>query len=334
MGWEPEPHALPARLRSNALLLPSGRAWRAGLADHLHRVMARWSLVHDADAGTWWARHSAVVVPVLSETGRPLALKASIPDDDLLTEAWALEIWAGDGAVRMLRHEGFDLLLERLAPDADLGAVPMEEACGHWGALMARLSLPADPVWPPFGRTDALAERWNDEFPADWEELGRPFPRSVLEAALDVCQYRGAVSRRDSDDFLVHADLNYHNVLARPSGGYAAIDPQGIVGDREFAVLPMLHNRLGDLPPRNQAAALRGRLRILGSAAGIDAGLAAAWSVARAVEDTLWFTRHGRAPDAERSLWVATALAGLDVSHLPAASDLKPLVQPGAGAGR
>lgn len=313
-------------LRANALRLPRGRAWLEGLGERVQRLMGQWSLTHDAAAGSWWAGHGGVVVPVTAADGRPLALKASIPEEELRSEAWALAVWAGRGAVEMVDHDGFDLLLERLVPDADLGAIPVPDACAIWGDTMRRLSLPARAGWPPFERTDAIAERWNDELPAEWDALGRPFPRSVLEAGLDVCQYRGAVSRRDADDFLVHADLHFYNVLARPGGGYAAIDPQGFVGDREFAALPMLHNRLGELPPRNQAAALRGRLRLMCAAAGLDAALAAAWSVARAVEDSLWFTRQGHAEDAERSRWVATALAGLELAGLPRAGDLKPLV--------
>ncbi|MCC2661146.1 MAG: streptomycin 6-kinase, partial [Arthrobacter sp.] len=42
----------------------------------------------------------------------------------------------------------------------------------------------------------ARAEQWSDDLPADWEQLGRPFPRWLLDAALEVCQTRGAVGRR------------------------------------------------------------------------------------------------------------------------------------------
>ena len=61
----------------------------------------------------------------------------------------------------------------------------------------------------------ARAEQWSDELPESWERLGRPFPRWLLEAALEVCQTRGAVGRRSGNDVLVHTDLHYLNILAR-----------------------------------------------------------------------------------------------------------------------
>ena len=48
--------------------------------------------------------------------------------------------------------------------------------------------------------------------------LGQPFERWLLEEALAVCQTRGVVGRRSSRDVLVHADLHFGNILARPGG--------------------------------------------------------------------------------------------------------------------
>ena len=45
-------------------------------------------------------------------------------------------------------------------------------------------------TWRPGPSSGAI------ELPESWEQLGRPFPRWLLEAALEVCQTRGAVGRR------------------------------------------------------------------------------------------------------------------------------------------
>lgn len=324
---------LPAPLRHHALRLPGGGTWLQTLGERVLARCEKWNLTPDpSSTRAFHAGHTGIVVPVIDSAGVPLALKYQIPEPGLATEATALHWWSGQGAVRLFKDEDGFLLLERLDPEHDLCTVAVPEAGDIWGLLMSRLSLPAQELsFATAGadmveRTDALAERWNDELPARWADLPGIVPRRLLEAALELCQIRGAVGRRDDEDFLVHADLHYFNVLRRPStSGFVAIDPQPLIGDREFAVLPMLNNRLADLPAGDSGAALRRRLQHLCEAAGLDGELALGWSVARAVEDVLTSAEEGLLDDAERSLWVATALSGRDVSALPEVHQLKRL---------
>jgi streptomycin 6-kinase len=230
------------------------------------------------------------------------------------------------------------MLLERLDPGSSLQTVPLDEAAAVWGDLMRLLSLVPDerPAWQEFHHIAGRAEQWSDDLPADWEQQGRPFPRWLLEAALEVCQTRGAVGRRAGRDVLVHTDFHFLNILARPpvptgdgAGGqdglsFVAIDPQPMIGEPEFAVAPLLWNRLGDLPRSDPAAGLRQRCRDFSTAAGLDAEAARQWAVAREVENALWYaSRPGRHQgDLARSLWVASTLAGRTLDGLPAAHEL------------
>lgn len=331
-AWDPQ--EFPAQLRHNALHSPGGGTWLREVGERIHAQCAIWNLHHDPESThPWFAGHAGIVVPVLDAAGVRLALKYQIPEPDLATEAPALRLWSGRAAVRLIDDDGGFLLLERLDPDRDLGRLPVAQACDIWGTVMGGLGrrvsqLPSSAEYvDEFDRTDALAERWNDELPARWRDVPGLIPRRLLEAALELCQTRGAVGRRDGDDFLVHADLHYFNILARTEGGeYVAIDPKPFVGDREFAVLPMLDNRLADLPDRLAAGALRSRLQRLADAAGIDTDLAIGWSIARSVEDVLTYSEQGQPEDAQRSLWVATALSNGDVSTLPGVRQLKPQV--------
>ncbi len=324
---------LPAPLRHRALRLPGGQQWLQTLGERVLARCERWNLDPDpSSTRAFYTGHAGIVVPVIGSDGVPLALKYQIPEPGLATEATALHWWSGQGAVRLFKDEDGFLLLERLDPDHDLGTVAVSEAGDIWGPLMSRLSLPAQDLPSTTAgadmveRTDALAERWNDELPARWAEFPSGLPRRLLEAALELCQIRGAVGRRDNEDFLVHSDLHYFNVLQRPStGGFVAIAPRPLIGDREFAVLPMLNNRLTDLPSGDSGTALRRRLQHLCEAAGLDGELAVGWSVTRAVEDVLTSAEEGRFDDVERSLWVATALSGGDASSLPEVHLLKHL---------
>ena len=192
-------------------------------------------------------------------------LKIAFPHEEALVEPQALALWSGHGAVRLLAHDAGAgaLLLERLDAARSLQDVPV----GRGGAGVGRTGPPAQPgpgrpagvagistTWRPGPSSGAMSSR------RAWEQLGRPFPRWLLEAALEVCQTRGAVGRRSGKDVLVHADLHYLNILARPGvagagnagrtggAGYAAIDPQPMIGEAEFAVAPVLWNRIRELP--------------------------------------------------------------------------------------
>lgn len=350
----PIPPALTVRYSRHA----GGRAWLASLPRLVAGCLERWDLVPDLLPGSLpWSGHGAVVVPVRGRTpgGRsgvgpgdrpgvwpgngPLGasggasgagtavLKIAYPHEEALPERHALTLWAGRGAVRVLAAEpgAGALLLERLEAGRSLQAVPLDAAAEVWGGLVRQLSLPPDdrPEWREFGQVADRAEQWSDELPESWERLGRPFPRWLLEAALEVCQTRGAVGRRSGTDVLVHADLHFLNILAAagaPAGpaGFKAIDPQPMVGEAEFAVAPLLWNRLAELPPTGAGRALLDRCVAFSAAAGLDGEIARQWAVAREVDNALWYAAKGNHDgDLARSLWVASTLAGNTLTGLP-----------------
>lgn len=330
----PVPPDLAARYARTA----AGREWLASLPGVTASLLARWQLVPDLAPGSLpWNGHGAVVVPVLRADGVRAALKIAFPHDEARVERHALALWGGRGAVALLAADSgtCSMLLERLDAGRSLGTAPMADAVAVWGGLVRQLSLVPDdrPQWREFEHIAARAEQWSDDLPADWEQLGRPFPRWLLEAALEVCQTRGAVGRRSGRDVLVHTDLHYLNILARPDAvatagrampdGYAAIDPQPMIGEAEFGVAPLLWNRLQDLPLNHPEPGLRQRCADFSSAAGLDPDAARQWGLAREVANALWYAgKPGHRGDLARSLWVASTLAGRTLEGLPPAHAL------------
>lgn len=326
---------LPAALVGNALRLPGGRGWLTRWQDLAQARLSEWDLTLDLPgaAGPWFGS-AAVVLPVLRGDGSPAVLKLSVPHDEALPEPDALALWAGRGAVRLLAaaRDDYALLLERLDGDQSLGGIALDETAPVWGALVRSLSLrPATgDLWREIPSVAAQAEMWTDTMPADWDRLGRPFDRWLLECALEVCQVRGAVGRRSEQDVLVHSDLHYSNILPRHGSGatgptahrYVAIDPKPVIGDAEFAVAPMLWNRIGDLFPGDPAGHLRERCSDLAFAADLDPLLARDWSVVREVQNALSAVESGNRDDAQRSLWVASTLLRRTLPELPAPADL------------
>jgi len=318
----------------------AGRSWLASLPGLVHSRIEQWDLDVDLEPGALpWSGHGGIVVPVLAQ-GVPAALKVAFPHDEALVERHALALWNGRGAVRLLASDAgtCSMLLERLDAEQSLQSEPMDVAADVWGRLVRELSIVPDgrTQWREFVHVAARAEQWSDDLPAEWEQLGRPFPRWLLEAALEVCQTRGAVGRRTGTDVLVNTDFHFLNILARLDGSsgyrsYAAIDPQPMVGEAEFSVAPVLWNRIPDLPAADPEAGLRARCRDFSMAAGLDEEVARQWSVAREVDNALSYaSKPGHGGDLARSLWVASTLAGRTLDGLPAAHALP---EPGQAAG-
>lgn len=304
---------IPAELRRTAVQWSGrrGAAWVDGLPAEIDRYLERWSLRLDLLPGHIpWHGVCGLVLPVRTADDKPAALKLSPADEENRYEHTALAAWAGEGAVRLLDADPprRALLLERLDGDRDLAGEPIDAATAELGRLLVRLAVPAP---PEIGRLADQAEGWVEEWPRRWRELGITEPVRLLDQAVAAARELGP----DSGDALVHADLHYENALAagaatEPDRGYwLAIDPKPVAGDPAFGITPLLWNRLGDLGDSARDPALRRRLDIAVEAAGIDAERARRWSVAREVQNLIWYAEGAMTEDFARSAWVAGVLA-------------------------
>lgn len=151
-------------------------------------------------------------------------------DEQALHEGDALELWDGDGAVRLLRRSGRALLEERVLPGDDLSSVPEDTAIRIAIDIAVRLWRPAT---APFRSVAPDVERWIDHAIGDGSELA-PLARSLF------AEIGGGT------DWLVHGDLHHHNIL-RSRDHYVAIDPKPYLADREYDVAPFLWNPIDNL---------------------------------------------------------------------------------------
>ena len=128
--------------------------------------------------------------------------------------------WGGDGAVRLLAYdaERRALLLERCRPGTTLWELDDDAAGDVVAGLLPRL-------WKPPPHTLRLASdlalRWIDELPRQWHATGRPFERSLLDAAVDALRELGPTQ---GPLVLSNEDFHAGNVLrARESHGSRSI---------------------------------------------------------------------------------------------------------------
>jgi streptomycin 6-kinase len=165
-------------------------------------------------------------------------LKVQTPHRESENEAAALELWDGNGAVRLLAHdpEQHALLLERCVPGTPLAAAGQEQALDVLVALLPRLWKPAAAPFRPLGEEAAW---WLEQLPAAWEQAGKQFDRHLLETALDALSQ---LAPTQGEQVLLHQDLHGENVLAATREPWLVIDPKPLVGEREFGVAPIVRS--------------------------------------------------------------------------------------------
>lgn len=182
-------------------------------------------------------------------------------DTESLHEPDALELWNGDGAVRLLQRSGSALLEERARPGDDLSNIAEEEGITIAVNLAHRLWRPAS---TPFRPVNSEVPRWLDE----GERSGNPLAPLARELLKEL---------QSSAQWLVHGDFHHHNILRR-ADEYVAIDPKPYLADREYDIPSFLWNpRMNRMDDRAQTER---RIAAFVSS-GLDDFLIRAWTVIR-----------------------------------------------------
>ena len=138
--------------------------WRKGVPDLVNRYVAAWDLQlgEPYTGGT-----ASFVAPAKMPDGDDAVLKLSLPHREARGEATALQLWAGNGAIHLFRHNPADyaLLIERCDPGEQLSEsdLPAERRLTIAAELLAGL-------WKVQVPDDSDLERVVD-VTAEWADL-------------------------------------------------------------------------------------------------------------------------------------------------------------------
>ena len=204
-------------------------------------ALARYSFVAPAGAGA-----------VLKVTPRE--------DDEADEEADALELWDGDGAVRLLRRdrERRALLVERAQPGEAIAELPEDEATAI-----------------AVGVAERLWKRGQSPFRSVHDHVPRWLASAADHELAPLAQELYARLEKRSE-MLVHGDFHHHNIL-QSTRGPLAIDPKPMLGESEYDVPSFLWN---PIPYRMRRGVTERRLAAF-AAAGLDEERMRAWAVIR-----------------------------------------------------
>jgi streptomycin 6-kinase len=259
--------------------VPGGAAWLDELPRLVTECAAAWSL---RLGRPYEPAHISFVAPVEQADGTAAVLKLNFPEPESEHEADALAHWRGKGAVRLLAHDPARraLLVERCDPGTPLWDLADEdEANGIAASILRR-------IWrrpPPAHRFRLLADealRWASELPRNWEALGRPFERNLLDEAVATCRELGPEL---DGPVVLHQDFHGGNVLRARRGSWLAIDPKPLVGEREFDAASLLRDRRWTLRDADAGKRVRRRLDFLAAELGLDRERMRRWGIAHAL---------------------------------------------------
>jgi streptomycin 6-kinase len=263
----------------------SGRQWLSLLPSLLSESCVRWSLKLEQP---FQNLSYNLVIPGNMSDGTEIVLKLGVPCQELTTEAAALSLFDGEGAVRLLDHDAPRgiLLLEHVTPGTPLFKLREgREATRIAARLMRRLwhrSLPAGHSFPSLTIWFRAFARLRDRF----EGGSGPFPAELISKAEDTFAELNATS---DHNVLLHGDLHHANILFSEKRGWIAIDPKGIVGDPGFEIGAFMLNQLTCNSSESATKdILDERLSIFSDELQINRGRLSRWAFCHALLSAVW----------------------------------------------
>ncbi|MEP6635412.1 MAG: aminoglycoside phosphotransferase family protein [Acidobacteriota bacterium] len=271
----------------------AGRTWLRTLPALLAECSTRWSLeLEEPFANLSYnlvVPGKAACIPTGVGARTEIVLKLGVPCAELRTEAQALELIQGSGAVILLdldMRRGA-MLLERVIPGTPLYLFQNQDAAGMTrtaAAVMRRLwrtpppshSLPSLTVWfRAFARLRGI-----------YAGGSGPFPARIIDTAERMFAELNASAETE---VVLHGDLHHDNILFGADRGWLAIDPKGLVGDPGYEVGSFMLNQLPRGATETQTMqVLTRRLAIFSEELGIARERLARWAFCHAVLSAVW----------------------------------------------
>jgi streptomycin 6-kinase len=264
---------------------------REGLfADYL----TRWNLTPDGDP---FATRVCRLMPV--RRGSDAAMLKLAYEGEERRGPELLKYWDGEGAARVLEHEGHAVLLERVQGARSLAEMAWsgqdDEASRIIASVAAKLHAPR-PGLPP----DLIPlETW-------FAALG---PQAAKHGGILV--HAGAAARElfsaPQDVTTLHGDLHHDNVLDGGSRGWLAIDPKRLWGERGFEFANVLRNpdisepnplrAVQPVPVATAPGRLARQVSVIAEAAKLERTRLLKWVLAYCGLSAAWHLEDGDVPE-------------------------------------
>lgn len=248
------------------------------------------------------------VASALRNDGSEVVVKLTVPGNEFDSEVEALQHFNGNGMVKIIDVDvarGI-LILERLSPGKTLATVENEEEAVRIAShVMKKLWIPA-PISSGIPTTVHMEEKLIHIYRSNPEGIG-PLTKEILHEAVELFQSMNAARGKP---FLLHGDLHHYNILMAGMESWLAIDPKGLIGDREYDVIQYLLNKL---PREDATSVIEKRIDLFVKELNLDKKRIIGWGFCHSVLATCWTVQEdGRYDDT----FLNTILVFKHLNHL------------------
>ncbi|MGH8763076.1 MAG: aminoglycoside phosphotransferase family protein [Nitrosospira sp.] len=255
----------------------------------------RWGLTPDGDP---IITHSGHLLPV-RQGDVPAMLKIAVETEEKfggLLMRW----WAGQGAARVLAHEGEALLMECAENNIFLADLARNGGDDEASRIICRAiaALHDRTGSPPFDLIPLT--KWFEDLAPAAAKYGGVFTACAATA--------GELLSTPQDVVVLHGDVHHQNILDFGSRGWLAIDPKRLRGERGFDYANLFCNP--DVEIAVAAGRLARQVEVVIEAAGLERKRLLQWIVAWAGLSATWWLQDGESPESEH------IVADLTVAHL------------------
>ncbi|MCM3732659.1 aminoglycoside phosphotransferase family protein [Fictibacillus nanhaiensis] len=227
------------------------------------------------------------VAPAIRNNGQEVVIKVVLSRKEFLGELETLRLMKGKKMVELLEYDvdrGI-MILERLSPGVTLAVIEDDEEAAYIASeVMKSLWVPA----PNKTELETVSDRENSLkriFNNNPNGFG-PISKETLQEALSVFeQLNGQINH----SYLLHGDLHHYNLL-KNGDSWSAIDPKGLIGDREYDVIQYLLNKL---PEKNVKDTIKKRVDIFVNELNLDKERVLLRGFSHAVLSTCWSIEEG-----------------------------------------
>ena len=249
--------------------------------------LARWNLVRDGDP---IVTHSSGLLPVLYR-GQPAMLKVARERE----EKWGAGLmiwWDGEGAARVLEHDGDATLLERATGKRSLAEMARsgrdDEASRILCEVAAKLHAPRSKAPPEL----IDLSRWFRELWPAAQRHGGLLARAAATARALLAEPREVLP--------LHGDIHHENVLDFGARDWRAVDPKRLAGERTFDFANILRNP--DIGLATSPGRMARQATVIAEAAALDRTRLLQWTFAFAGLSAAWIMDEGAEPTLDRAV--------------------------------